>query len=168
MGSTSYFLPLSLFTATDRGHKEFKRMADAIADLAKSSGKPPLIYNLCEWGWVSTVEPIWSYSAEFLLRSLESSMALGKRTGSIVAYSKRLSLHHTPILTVWRLTTLIKHGRQLLIRSTCAFQISTRAISRETHQMLYSNSFITMATDFYGQNDMDYLCRSSMIPHTLY
>ncbi|KAL5531074.1 hypothetical protein ACEPAG_3950 [Sanghuangporus baumii] len=30
---------------------KFERMADAIADLAKSSGKPPLIFNLCEWGW---------------------------------------------------------------------------------------------------------------------
>lgn len=28
-------------------------MADAIANLAKSSGKPPMIFNLCEWGWVS-------------------------------------------------------------------------------------------------------------------
>lgn len=27
-------------------------MADAIADLAKSSGKPPLIFSLCEWGEV--------------------------------------------------------------------------------------------------------------------
>ena len=37
---------------------EFRRRAHspklvAIANLAKSSGKPPLIFNLCEWGWVS-------------------------------------------------------------------------------------------------------------------
>ena len=28
-------------------------MADAIADLSKSSGKPPLFYSLCQWGRVS-------------------------------------------------------------------------------------------------------------------
>ncbi|KAI0367725.1 glycoside hydrolase family 27 protein [Pilatotrama ljubarskyi] len=29
---------------------KYKRMADAIANLAKTSGKPPLIFSLCEWG----------------------------------------------------------------------------------------------------------------------
>ena len=28
-------------------------MADAIADLSKSSGKPPLFHSLCQWGRVS-------------------------------------------------------------------------------------------------------------------
>lgn len=31
---------------------EYKRMADAIAALAQSSGKPPLSLSLCEWGEV--------------------------------------------------------------------------------------------------------------------
>lgn len=30
---------------------KYQRMAGAIADLAKSSGKPPIIFSLCEWGW---------------------------------------------------------------------------------------------------------------------
>lgn len=30
---------------------KYQRMAGAIADLAKSSGKPPMIFSLCEWGW---------------------------------------------------------------------------------------------------------------------
>ncbi|KAI0676620.1 glycoside hydrolase family 27 protein [Trametes maxima] len=29
---------------------EYKRMADAIAQLSQESGKPPLIFSLCEWG----------------------------------------------------------------------------------------------------------------------
>ncbi|KAI0642496.1 glycoside hydrolase family 27 protein [Trametes meyenii] len=29
---------------------KYKRMADAIAQLSKASGKPPLIFSLCEWG----------------------------------------------------------------------------------------------------------------------
>ncbi|KAI0822885.1 glycoside hydrolase family 27 protein [Trametes gibbosa] len=29
---------------------KYKRMADAIAELSKTSGKPPLIFSLCEWG----------------------------------------------------------------------------------------------------------------------
>lgn len=32
---------------------EFALMADAIADLSKKSGKPPLFYSLCQWGRVS-------------------------------------------------------------------------------------------------------------------
>ena len=31
---------------------EYQRIADAIAQLAKDSGKPPLILSLCEWGEV--------------------------------------------------------------------------------------------------------------------
>ncbi|KAF7319163.1 Alpha-galactosidase [Mycena chlorophos] len=30
---------------------KYQRMADAIADLAKDSGKTPFIFSLCEWGW---------------------------------------------------------------------------------------------------------------------
>ncbi|EPT02374.1 hypothetical protein FOMPIDRAFT_88957 [Fomitopsis schrenkii] len=30
---------------------KYQRMSDAIAQLASSSGKPPLIFSLCEWGW---------------------------------------------------------------------------------------------------------------------
>ncbi|KAH9829571.1 glycoside hydrolase superfamily [Rhodofomes roseus] len=30
---------------------KYQRMADAIAQLASSSGESPLIYSLCEWGW---------------------------------------------------------------------------------------------------------------------
>ncbi|THG95884.1 hypothetical protein EW026_g5838 [Hermanssonia centrifuga] len=30
---------------------KYQRMANAIADLSKSSGKPPMIFSLCEWGW---------------------------------------------------------------------------------------------------------------------
>lgn len=28
-------------------------MADAIANLSTTTGKTPLVFNLCEWGWVS-------------------------------------------------------------------------------------------------------------------
>ncbi|PCH37488.1 glycoside hydrolase family 27 protein [Wolfiporia cocos MD-104 SS10] len=30
---------------------KYQRMADAIATLSQTSGKPPLIFSLCEWGW---------------------------------------------------------------------------------------------------------------------
>ncbi|EIW55385.1 glycoside hydrolase family 27 protein [Trametes versicolor FP-101664 SS1] len=40
---------------------KYKRMADAIADLAKSSGKPPLIFSLCEWG----EEQPWLWARRF-------------------------------------------------------------------------------------------------------
>jgi hypothetical protein len=33
----------------------YKRMSDAIADLSKASGKPPLFFSLCEWGLVSYI-----------------------------------------------------------------------------------------------------------------
>ena len=27
-------------------------MADALAELSRSTGKPPFVFSLCEWGWV--------------------------------------------------------------------------------------------------------------------
>ncbi|KAL4254590.1 Alpha-galactosidase [Abortiporus biennis] len=30
---------------------KYERMSDAITQLAKTSGKPPIIFSLCEWGW---------------------------------------------------------------------------------------------------------------------
>ncbi|KAI0725088.1 glycoside hydrolase superfamily [Fomitopsis betulina] len=44
---------------------KYQRMSDAIAQLASSSGKPPLIFSLCEWGqsqvwiWGATVGNSW-------------------------------------------------------------------------------------------------------------
>ncbi|KAJ3891044.1 glycoside hydrolase [Lentinula edodes] len=32
---------------------KFTRMADALAHLSKKSGKPPFLFSLCQWGWVS-------------------------------------------------------------------------------------------------------------------
>ncbi|KAI0934485.1 hypothetical protein AcW1_005995 [Taiwanofungus camphoratus] len=40
---------------------KYKRMADAIAELAKSSGKPPLLFSLCEWG----EEQPWLWAKRF-------------------------------------------------------------------------------------------------------
>lgn len=31
---------------------EYKRMSDAIAELSETSGKPPILLSLCEWGLV--------------------------------------------------------------------------------------------------------------------
>lgn len=33
---------------------EFTVMANAIKDLAKSTGKPPMLFSLCQWGRVSS------------------------------------------------------------------------------------------------------------------
>ncbi|KAL5513546.1 hypothetical protein ACEPAH_3945 [Sanghuangporus vaninii] len=82
---------------------KFERMANAIADLAKSSGKLPLIFNLCEWGW----SQVWIW---------------GKQLGQS-----------------WRIVDDL-NASWTSITNTIKF-----------------NSFITMATDFYGQNDLDYL-----------
>ncbi|KAJ7185889.1 glycoside hydrolase superfamily [Mycena filopes] len=30
---------------------KFQRMTDALAQLAESSGKPPFVFSLCQWGW---------------------------------------------------------------------------------------------------------------------
>jgi hypothetical protein len=37
---------------------EYTRMANAIADLAKSSGKPPILFSLCQWGRVRICVPV--------------------------------------------------------------------------------------------------------------
>ncbi|KAH8108619.1 glycoside hydrolase [Phellopilus nigrolimitatus] len=82
---------------------KYERMADAITDLASSSGQPPLIFSLCEWGW----SQVWIW---------------GKQLG------------HS-----WRTTNDIGP--------------SWSAVA----SILNFNSFITMATDFYGHNDLDML-----------
>ncbi|KAL5523373.1 hypothetical protein ACEPAF_1640 [Sanghuangporus sanghuang] len=82
---------------------KYQRMADAIADLAKSSGKPPIIFSLCEWGW----SQVWIW---------------GKQFGAS-----------------WRTTNDIEPNWQSLA------------------SIINFNSFITMATDFYGHNDLDML-----------
>lgn len=33
---------------------EFTRMSNAIAELSRSSGKPPILFSLCQWGRVGT------------------------------------------------------------------------------------------------------------------
>ncbi|KAJ7832047.1 glycoside hydrolase superfamily [Mycena olivaceomarginata] len=38
---------------------KYQRMADALATLAKTSGKPPFIFSLCEWGWVRATVRAW-------------------------------------------------------------------------------------------------------------
>ncbi|KAJ7443846.1 glycoside hydrolase superfamily [Mycena latifolia] len=37
---------------------KYQRMADALAQLAQTSKKPPFIFSLCEWGWVRTALPV--------------------------------------------------------------------------------------------------------------
>jgi len=39
---------------------KYQRMADAIAELSITSGKLPLIYSLCEWGW----SQVWLWGAQ--------------------------------------------------------------------------------------------------------
>ncbi|KAH8108621.1 glycoside hydrolase [Phellopilus nigrolimitatus] len=82
---------------------KYERMADAITDLATSSGQPPIIFSLCEWGWTQ----VWIW---------------GKQFG------------HS-----WRTTGDIGPNWPALA------------------SIINFNSFITMATDFYGHNDLDML-----------
>ncbi|TDL16139.1 glycoside hydrolase [Rickenella mellea] len=82
---------------------KYERMADAINQLAKTSGKPPMIFSLCEWGW----SQVWLWGKQFG----QSWRTLGD------------------------------------IEPTWASLAS----------IINFNSFITMATDFSGRNDMDML-----------
>ena len=45
------------YPSTDGCHTGYERMANAIKDLAKSSGRPPLFLSMCQWGrvWSSTL-----------------------------------------------------------------------------------------------------------------
>ncbi|KIK54073.1 glycoside hydrolase family 27 protein [Collybiopsis luxurians FD-317 M1] len=38
---------------------KYTRMADALAQLAKSSGQPPFLFSLCQWGW----EQVWLWGS---------------------------------------------------------------------------------------------------------
>lgn len=33
---------------------EFRRIGDAVAEVARTSGKPPMLLSLCQWGRVSS------------------------------------------------------------------------------------------------------------------
>jgi hypothetical protein len=45
---------------------KYQRMADAIQDLARRSGKPPMFYSLCQWGRVS----LFFYFKKFISREV--------------------------------------------------------------------------------------------------
>lgn len=69
----------------DLNLSEYQRMSDAIASVAQSTGKPPLIFSLCEWGWVSSS---WSTSCTEVHRlHKESSLDLGKTSRAELACS---------------------------------------------------------------------------------
>ena len=58
---------------------EYARMAVAIADLAKSSRKSPIIFSLCEWGWVGKLNKSpCAYTYLLPENCTEPSMALGQ------------------------------------------------------------------------------------------
>ncbi|KAJ3795451.1 glycoside hydrolase [Lentinula aff. detonsa] len=38
---------------------KYTRMADALAQLSKSSGQPPFLFSLCQWGW----EQVWLWGS---------------------------------------------------------------------------------------------------------
>ncbi|KAJ7634482.1 glycoside hydrolase [Roridomyces roridus] len=40
---------------------KYERMANALTDLAKKSGKPPFVFSLCEWGW----SQVWLWGKNF-------------------------------------------------------------------------------------------------------
>ncbi|KAI3603505.1 glycoside hydrolase family 27 protein [Moniliophthora roreri] len=40
---------------------KYQRMADAIANLAKETGNPPILFSLCEWGW----SQVWIWGKQF-------------------------------------------------------------------------------------------------------
>ena len=46
------------YPSTDGCHTGYERMANAINDLAKFSGRPPLFLSMCQWGrvWLSTAQ----------------------------------------------------------------------------------------------------------------
>ncbi|OBZ67424.1 putative alpha-galactosidase B [Grifola frondosa] len=59
---------------------KYQRMADAIKDLAQSSGKPPLMFSLCEWGQ----EQPWFWAKRFG-QSWRTTGDIGPEWSSIVS-----------------------------------------------------------------------------------
>ncbi|KAL0571651.1 hypothetical protein V5O48_010309 [Marasmius crinis-equi] len=46
---------------------KYQRMADAITKLAQETGKPPILYSLCEWGWTTgDIAPEWDSLANII------------------------------------------------------------------------------------------------------
>lgn len=65
-------------------NKEYARMAGAIADLANSTGTPPIIFSLCEWGWASVSYISYRTHCSLYLLFLESSVDLGKAIRTVL------------------------------------------------------------------------------------
>lgn len=62
-------------------------MADAIANLSITTGQPPLLYSLCEWGWVrlASSHTTISVTANVRIVLVEPSLALGCEHGEQLA-----------------------------------------------------------------------------------
>ncbi|OCB87833.1 glycoside hydrolase [Sanghuangporus baumii] len=117
---------------------KFERMADVIADLAKSSGKPPLIFNLCEWGW----SQVWIW---------------GKQLGQSWRIVDDLNASWPSITNTINFNSFITMATDFYGQNDLDYVDDLNASWPSITNTINFNSFITMATDFYGQNDLDYL-----------
>jgi hypothetical protein len=73
VGST--FVLHTLCQAQSLSYSEYTRMSNAIAKLSKESGKPPILFSLCEWGRVSIV--LWFFRCLLLTWLKGRTLALG-------------------------------------------------------------------------------------------
>lgn len=86
-GSKLTFIAYMLIRVKLLFQLEYQRMSGAIADVAKSTGKPPLIFSLCEWGWVSRLRGLSIFATPPLKHVLlESSLDLGTTSRPKLAY----------------------------------------------------------------------------------
>lgn len=91
MGSTY----IDVMTITSDTSLEYDRMAQAIKDLAEETGKPPVIFSLCQWGKVCTNSPIVVAHRLLVFEPLGTTMALGQAYGAELAREHRSSFEAT-------------------------------------------------------------------------
>lgn len=54
VGSAYWSTMHSFSDLTGSAMAEFRRIGDAVAEVARTSGKPPMLLSLCQWGRVSS------------------------------------------------------------------------------------------------------------------
>lgn len=156
---------------------KYTRMADALAQLSETSGKPPFIFSLCEWGWVRFRFLIIQLDSDVFT---ESSLAVSLLGYSISDLLTRCSWGAT-LAHSWRVCVCITVSIKLIRPDNVGYCSPMGFVSQHNQlvcctlpscrcfNMYCSNSFITQATDLYGRNDLDMVrtsCSVSSCPQS--
>ena len=169
----------------------YQRMSDALAQAGQSTGRN-FVFSLCEWGWVrfKSFSPLfpwhmidvilvdndrlkfgceishYSYQTRLLTRYLWSQM--GSRAWTYVEGKPTINRMERILRVILSQTTGdagdVSMQWESLTSIINLWETSNIALHTLNIFFIYSNSFLTQATNFYGHNDLDIVRNIFLVP----